>query len=139
MFSVGVSDHCMVAHSFSDPFFGIAQRLHGATYAVEIEIRASALGIHNVVMDIGALREIVRRVLAGIDYSNLNEHPAFPGRTSTTERLAEYLADCVADAIADREGCAAVVQRQVVLIGWKASSTRGVAVGVVQRVVTMQR
>ena len=91
----------MVAHSFSDPFFGIAQRLHGATYAVEVEIRASALGIHNVVMDIGALREIVRRVLAGIDYSNLDEHPAFPGRTSTTERLAEYLADCIADAIAE--------------------------------------
>ena len=100
MFSVGVSDHCMVAHSFSDPVFGIAQRLHGATYAVEVEIRASALGIHNVVMDIGALREIVRRVLAAIDYSNLDDHSAFPGRTSTSERLAEYLAECIADAIA---------------------------------------
>jgi len=53
-----------------------------------------------VVMDIGALREIVRRVLAAIDYSNLDDHSAFPGRTSTSERLAEYLAECIADAIA---------------------------------------
>ena len=69
----------MVAHSFSDPFFGVAQRLHGATYTVEVEVRASALGVHNVVMDLGALQEIVHRVLAGIDYSNLDDHPAFPG------------------------------------------------------------
>jgi len=31
MFSVGVSDHCMVAHSFADPFFGPVQPLHGTT------------------------------------------------------------------------------------------------------------
>lgn len=101
MFSVGVSDHCMVAHSFADPFFGPAQKLHGATYEVEVEVRAASLGNHHVVMDIGALRAIVRTALAGIDYSNLDEHPAFPGRTSTTERLAEYLAETIADAIAE--------------------------------------
>ena len=38
MFSVGVSDYCMVAHSLADPAFGPAQRLHGATYAVEVEV-----------------------------------------------------------------------------------------------------
>jgi len=100
MFSVGVSDHCMVAHSFGDSFFGPAQRLHGATYEVEVEVRSGALGIHHVVMDIGALRAIVRRVLDTVDYSNLDEHAAFPGRTSTTERLAEYLANEIAAALA---------------------------------------
>jgi 6-pyruvoyltetrahydropterin/6-carboxytetrahydropterin synthase len=100
MFSVGVAAHCMVAHSFADPFFGPAQRLHGATYAVEVEVRAPALGAHQVVMDIGALRAITAHAIASIDYSNLDEHPAFPGRTSTTERVAEYLADAVADGIA---------------------------------------
>jgi 6-pyruvoyltetrahydropterin/6-carboxytetrahydropterin synthase len=107
MFSVGVSDHIMVAHSFADPFFGPAQRLHGATYEVEVEVRAASLGIHHVVMDIGALRTIVRAAAASIDYSNLDEHPAFPGRTSTTERLAEYFAETIADAIAElpTDGC----------------------------------
>jgi 6-pyruvoyl-tetrahydropterin synthase len=100
MFTLGVSDHIMIAHSFADPFFGPAQRLHGATYGVELSVQTAALGPHHVVMDIGALRDILRRVLATLDYSNLDEHAAFPGRTSTTERLAEYLARRVAQEIA---------------------------------------
>ena len=100
MFTVGVSDHCMVAHHLADPFLGPAQRLHGATYTVEVEVRAPALGAHHVVMDIGALRALLRQALSTIDYSNLDEHPAFPGFTSTSERLAEYLADLLAESIA---------------------------------------
>jgi 6-pyruvoyl-tetrahydropterin synthase len=91
----------MIAHSFADPFFGPAQRLHGATFAVEVEVRSTAVGAHHVVMDIGALRAIVRRVVQAVDYSNLDDHPAFPGRTSTSERVAEYLAGAIADGVAD--------------------------------------
>lgn len=100
MFSLSVTDHIMVAHSFADPFFGPAQRLHGATYGVELTVKTPALGPHHVVMDIGAMRDILRQVLAALDYTNLDEHPAFPGRTSTTERLAEYLARSVAKEVA---------------------------------------
>lgn len=100
MFSLGVSDHVMIAHSFADPFFGPAQRLHGATYGVELTVRTPKLGPHHVVMDIGALRDILRRVLAALDYANLDENPAFPGRTSTTERVAEYVAKSTAAEIA---------------------------------------
>ena len=96
MFSLGVSDHIMIAHSFADPFFGPAQRLHGATYAVELTVQAASLGPHHVVMDIGALRSILRQVLSTLDYMNLDEHAAFPNRTSTTERLAQYLAQRIA-------------------------------------------
>ena len=99
MFTLGVSDHIMIAHSFADPFFGPAQRLHGATYGVELTVHTPALGPHHVVMDIGALRDILRRVLATLDYSNLDDHAAFPGRTSTTERLAEYLARSIAQEV----------------------------------------
>jgi 6-pyruvoyltetrahydropterin/6-carboxytetrahydropterin synthase len=99
MFSLSVSDHIMVAHSFADPFFGPAQRLHGATYGVELTVRTPKLGPHHVVMDIGAMRDILRRVLATLDYTNLDDHGAFPGRTSTTERLAEYLAKNIAQEI----------------------------------------
>lgn len=99
MFEVGVSDHVMIAHSFADPTFGPAQRLHGATYAVEVTVRAPRLNDHHVVMDIGALRTLVRESLEPLDYTNLDEHPAFPGRTSTTERVAEHLAGSLARAI----------------------------------------
>lgn len=100
MFSVGVSDHVMIAHSFADPTFGPAQRLHGATYAVETEVRAPSLNEHHVVMDIGAMRSLLREVLASFDYTNLDDHPAFPGRTSTTERVAEFIAKELATAFA---------------------------------------
>jgi 6-pyruvoyltetrahydropterin/6-carboxytetrahydropterin synthase len=96
MFMLGVLDHVMIAHSFADPFFGPAQRLHGATYAVELELRTMQLGPHQVVMDIGALRDILRRVLADLDYRNLDEHAAFAGQLSTTERVAEHVANRVA-------------------------------------------
>ena len=98
MFSVGVSDHVMIAHSFADPTFGPAQRLHGATYGIEVEVRAPALNVHHVVMDIGAMRSLLRRVCEAIDYTNLDDHPAFPGRTSTTERVAEHVAKELARA-----------------------------------------
>jgi 6-pyruvoyltetrahydropterin/6-carboxytetrahydropterin synthase len=100
MFSIGVSDHVMIAHSFADPFFGPAQRLHGATYAIDLEVRAPSLGVHHVVMDIGALRDLLRAILAELDYRNLDEHEAFVGRLSTTERVAQHVADCAAGRIA---------------------------------------
>jgi 6-pyruvoyltetrahydropterin/6-carboxytetrahydropterin synthase len=101
MFTLGVSDHIMIAHSFADRFFGPAQRLHGATYTVEVEVRATGLGPHDVVMDIGALRSILRGALDTLDYTNLDDHPAFPGRTSTTERLAAHIAGLVAGRLSE--------------------------------------
>ncbi len=100
MFTLGVSDHVMIAHSFADAFFGPAQRLHGATYAVDLEVRVPALGAHHVVMDIGALRALLREVLAELDYRNLDEHPAFAGKLSTTERVAEHVAHRSAERLA---------------------------------------
>ncbi|HTU60325.1 MAG TPA: 6-carboxytetrahydropterin synthase [Polyangiales bacterium] len=93
MFTLTVSDHVMIAHSFADPFFGPAQRLHGATYTVEFGVLVPALNDHAVVMDIGALRATLRVVLDRIDYRNLDEHPDFAGKLSTTEQVAQFIAD----------------------------------------------
>ena len=113
MFTLGVSDHVMIAHSFADPFFGPAQRLHGATYAIDLEVRAPALGVHHVVMDIGALRDLLRAILSELDYRNLDEHAAFAGRLSTTERVAQHVADRAAASIAaPRSGCRARGRRR---------------------------
>lgn len=99
MYTLGVSDHVMIAHSLADPFFGPAQGLHGATYAVEVELRSRTLGPHHVVMDIGMLRHLLGTLLGELGYRNLDEHPAFPGRTSTTERVAAFLADSLAERL----------------------------------------
>ncbi len=107
MFVLGVSDHMMIAHSLADPFFGPAQRLHGATYAVEAEIRSDRLGPHDVVMDIGSFREQLRAVLSELDYQNLDDHPAFAGCASTTERVAAYVADQLATRLESLDAVAA--------------------------------
>jgi hypothetical protein len=39
MFCLTVRDHIMVAHSFAGEVFGPAQRLHGATFVVDLELR----------------------------------------------------------------------------------------------------
>ena len=91
MFSVGVSDHMLIAHSLRGETFGPAQRLHGATYEVRIELRAPELDADGIVADIGALRDALRATLAPLEYRNLDELPEFAERNSTTEVLCRHI------------------------------------------------
>lgn len=93
MYSVSVRDHVMIAHSFRGEIFGPAQRLHGATYVVDVEITAAKLDVHGLVVDIARAQKIVRSVLAELDYRNLDDLPAFTGENTTTEFLAKAIFD----------------------------------------------
>jgi 6-pyruvoyltetrahydropterin/6-carboxytetrahydropterin synthase len=93
MYRVTVRGHAMVAHSLPDPFFGPAQALHGATYVVEATFSRRDLDEHATVIDIGAAGDALQAVLADLAYRNLDEHPAFAGRLSTTEVIARHIAD----------------------------------------------
>lgn len=88
MYSVAVSDHIMIAHSFVGEIFGPAQRLHGATYAVEAEFRRRELDADGLVCDIGKALETLKAVLSELDYRNLDDLADFRGRNTTTEFLA---------------------------------------------------
>lgn len=93
MFSVTVRGHVMVAHSLPDPFFGPAQGLHGATYVAEATFYRRELDEHATVVDIGAAGDALKAVLDDLSYKNLDDHPAFAGRLSTTEVIAKHIAD----------------------------------------------
>ena len=99
MFSVTVRDHVMIAHSLRGEVFGPAQRLHGATYVVDATFRGDALTADGIVVDIGAARELLRRVLGGFDYRNLDEQADLADVNTTTEWLAKVIADRIADQI----------------------------------------
>jgi len=99
MYSVSVRDHMMIAHSFRGDIFGPAQRLHGATYVVDVEFRRAHLDADGVVVDIGKALEVLRTVLSDVNYRNLDEHPSFKDCNTTTEFLAGYVFDRVAQAI----------------------------------------
>jgi 6-pyruvoyltetrahydropterin/6-carboxytetrahydropterin synthase len=88
MYSVGIRDHIMIAHSLKGEVFGPAQGLHGATYTVSAEVEREELDEHGIVIDIGVFRDTLREVLRDLDYRNLDEHPAFEHRRSTSEIIA---------------------------------------------------
>jgi 6-pyruvoyl-tetrahydropterin synthase len=99
MYSVSVRDHFMIAHSFTGPVFGPAQRLHGATYIVDVEFRRSRLDSDGIVVDIGRALETVHATLGALNFQNLDEVPEFSGRNTTTEFLSRVIFDRVVDAI----------------------------------------
>jgi 6-pyruvoyl-tetrahydropterin synthase len=99
MFSVTVRDHMMIAHSFRGEVFGPAQRLHGATYVVDATFRRPALDADGIVVDIGRAAEALHEVLGELSYRNLDDEPSFSGVNTTTEALAQVVADRLADRI----------------------------------------
>jgi 6-pyruvoyl-tetrahydropterin synthase len=99
VFSVTVRDHVMIAHSLRGEVFGPAQRLHGATYVADATFRREALTADGIVVDIGAARELLRSVLGEFDYRNLDDQADLAGMNTTTEALAQVIADRIADHI----------------------------------------
>lgn len=99
MFSVTVRDHMMIAHSFRGEVFGPAQALHGATYIVDATFRRPTLDADNVVVDIGRAAEELRAVVGGLSYHNLDDEAAFAGVNTTTEMLAQVVADRLVERV----------------------------------------
>lgn len=101
MFRLTVRDHIMIAHSFKGEVFGPAQRLHGATFVVDLELARRDLDDNGIVADIGLVGELLKAVLAPLNYRNLDELPEFAGRNTTTEVLAREICDRVRVRIQD--------------------------------------
>jgi 6-pyruvoyl-tetrahydropterin synthase len=99
MYAVTVRDHMMIAHSLRGEVFGPAQRLHGATYVVDVEFRRPDLDADGIVVDIGRATEELRKVVGALSYRNLDEEPAFANRNTTTEFLARVVFDRIAAAL----------------------------------------
>jgi len=99
VFSVTVRDHMMIAHSLRGEVFGPAQRLHGATYVVDATFRRAAVDADGIVVDIGRAAEELHAVVAELSYRNLDDEPAFAGVNTSTEALAQVVADRLADRV----------------------------------------
>jgi 6-pyruvoyl-tetrahydropterin synthase len=103
VFSVTVRDHMMIAHSLRGEVFGPAQQLHGATYVVDLTVRAQKLDADGVVVDIGQAARVLNEVVGALSYRNLDDDPSLAGVNTTTERLAQVVADRLADRISAGE------------------------------------
>ena len=101
MHSVCVRDHFMIAHSLKGEVFGPAQRLHGATYVVDAEFHRAELDADGVVVDIGRASEVLKEMLAELNYRNLDEDDTLSGNNTTTEFLAYVIFQRLAARVRD--------------------------------------
>ena len=99
MYCVGVRDHIMIAHSFQGETFGPAQRMHGATFVVDLELYRPALDSDSIVVDIGRLSQALTALLGELNYKNLDELAEFSGKNTTTEFLSREIFDRMAARI----------------------------------------
>jgi 6-pyruvoyl-tetrahydropterin synthase len=98
MYSVGVRDHVMIAHSFQGEVFGPAQKLHGATFIVDCEFHGASLTPSNILVDIGRAGAMLRGVCGDLSYQNLDDLEMFEGVNTTTEFLARHVFDRMSSA-----------------------------------------
>jgi 6-pyruvoyl-tetrahydropterin synthase len=117
----------MIAHSFEGSVFGPPQKLHGATYVVDLEFRAGQLGDDGIVVDIGRAGSALKNVLGELNFQNLDEASEFVGKNTSTEFLARVVYDRVVERIAAGElgpGSEELVGLRVVLheshVAWAA-------------------
>ncbi len=101
MYSLTVRDHIMIAHSFRGEIFGPAQRVHGATYVIDVGFKRAELDADGLVVDIGLAGTVLHELLAELNYRNLDDEPVFAGRNTTTEFMARVVFDRMATAIRD--------------------------------------
>ncbi len=100
-FAVKVREHILIAHSLPDPAFGRAEGMHGATFIVHVTFFREKLSDKNIVVNIGLAHEVLRAVLAPLNYQNLDAKPELAGKLTTTEFLCQYIFDQLAEVIAD--------------------------------------
>lgn len=98
MFAVEVRDHIMIAHSFSGALFGPAQALHGATFVIDAAFLSKELDENGVVIDIGRAHEVLKEIIAPLNYQNLDALPQFEGQNTTTEFLTKHIHDALSEA-----------------------------------------
>ena len=101
MYAIEVRDHIMIAHSLPGEVFGPAQRLHGATFVVDVAFFRETLGADNIVVDIGLALQVLHAILEPLNYRNLDELPGFAGQKTTSEFMARHVFDRMAAAIRD--------------------------------------
>ena len=91
MYAVEVRSHIMIAHSFRGDLFGPAQRLHGATFVIDVAFMREELTADGVVVDIGRAHSALDAALAPLAYRNLDDLPEFKGKQTTTEFLSRHI------------------------------------------------
>ncbi len=90
MFEVFVRTQFSAAHRLAD-YHGDCARWHGHNWDVQVTLRAAELNPLGLAVDFREVKAAVQQVLASLDHSDLNQHPAFVGLNPSCEAVARHI------------------------------------------------
>ncbi len=89
MFEVRVEDDFAAAHFLRD-YHGKCENLHGHNYKVFVHVQGRKLDSGGMLLDFSVLKAALKKALAGLDHTNLNDIEEFDQNPSA-ERIAVYI------------------------------------------------
>jgi 6-pyruvoyltetrahydropterin/6-carboxytetrahydropterin synthase len=99
MFEVGVARTFHALHQL-EAEEASASHEHSHDYRCEVVVRGAELDENAMLLDLDALGAAVADCLAELDAADLDELPAFAGRSTTVETVADHIWDHVRDLLA---------------------------------------
>jgi len=90
MYEVSIDTSFSAAHRLCG-YPGICKKMHGHNWVAKVYVRSVELDALGLVVDFHWLKETTDTILAQIDHSILNEHPAFRDSNPTSENISIWL------------------------------------------------
>ena len=98
MYEISVKTRFSAAHRLRD-YAGDCANVHGHNWEVVVRLEASDLDGLGIAMDFREVKKYLADVVAELDHTDLNTHPAFVSVNPTSERLARFIFDKMAGRI----------------------------------------
>jgi len=78
---------------------GACSRMHGHNWKVEVEVKASSLNDHGMVVDFKEIKNHTRLITEKLDHQYLNEIAPFDDINPTAENIAAYIFNQVSSSL----------------------------------------
>ena len=90
MYEIKVTDEFSGAHRLRN-YHGKCESLHGHNWNVKVNVYSDTLDRHGMVMDFKVLKKCLKKVLAPLDHTYLNELVCFKKKNPTSENIAKFV------------------------------------------------
>jgi 6-pyruvoyltetrahydropterin/6-carboxytetrahydropterin synthase len=90
MYRLKVFDHFSSAH-FLNGYQGKCEALHGHNWKVEAEVEGKVLDKIGMLIDFTILRELLKKIVRGLDHCLLNELDVFKKSNPSAEIIAQFI------------------------------------------------
>ena len=98
MFDIFIKTHFAGAHHLRD-YPGDCENPHGHNWKVKVTVKADQLDELGMGIDFKVLKKYVGKVINTLDHRDLNEHPAFQERNTSSENIAVYIYEQLVDVL----------------------------------------